>query len=74
MELYLLFFLEEEKQEYAQHFVVNDIFKLAYWRKSWMRKSLSLQGRNIYILKLTDQISDFIKNYSYGKAKLMKML
>ena len=64
-------FFEEEKHEYAKHFVETNFFiKLAYLClifEMLNALNLSLLGRNMHILKRTEKISAFRKKYSYGK-------
>lgn len=67
-------FLEEEKHEYAKHFVETDfLIKLAYLCDIFEKLNalnLSLQGRNMHILKLTEKISAFRKKLQLWKLKI----
>ncbi|XP_067120061.1 zinc finger BED domain-containing protein 5-like [Centruroides vittatus] len=69
-------FLEEEKHEYAKHFVETDfLIKLAYLCDIFEKLNslnLSLQGRNMHILKQTEKISAFRKKLQLWKIKINK--
>lgn len=55
-------FLEEEKHEYAKHFVETDfLIQLAYLCdiSEKVNANLSLQKSNMHILKQTEEISTF---------------